>query len=231
MHPLARMSIRGLYVALLAVPLGSPAAGSPISALFQDDGRCDVVGDTRLEEELGRGAADPLHGPVTFPVDEALRIQVLPYGGLGTCRQAAQGMEVRLTNLTPKPLTDLFFVAAPGISVLNADGTVSGHDAFLIDSKGLNPSLSELGASDGVLAPGETWIFNVLSPAYYSIAGATGGRVGGNTFGIGGADATSYLGYPDFSILTIAVTEPTGLFAGVGALLGLRAHRARRRRA
>jgi hypothetical protein len=227
MHPLARAL--GFGSALF---LAAPAAANPITALFQDDGRCDAVGDTRLEEELGRGAGDPLHGPVTFPADEALRIQVLPYSGLRACGQAAPGIEVRLTNLTPSALTDLFFVAAPGISVLNADGTVFGNDAFRIDTKGFNPSLSELGAADGVLAPGETWLFNVLSPTYYSIASATSGRVGGNTFGIGGADATSYLGYPDFSILTIAVAEPTLLWlaAGLAGAIWTREGRAAGRR-
>jgi hypothetical protein len=226
MHPLARSL--GLCSALL---VAAPASASPITALFQDDARCDTVSDVRLDEELGRGSADPLHGPVTFPADEALRIQVTPVGSINLCRQTAPGMEVRLTNLSPNTFTDLVFVSAPGVSVLNADGHVSGLDSFFLDNKGLNNSLVELGAADFALSPGEVWIFRVVSPTYFGIAGSTSGRVGGNTFGIGGADATSYLGAPDFSIL--AVAEPAllcWLAAGLAGAFWAREVRAAGRR-
>ena len=154
-HPLA--------VLASAILLAANAAAFPLEPglAFTGDDRCDEPTTTvHLSEELELGQAGlfPIHRQIAFASTST---------NLGTCGIGGGGpddWEVTITNLSSQGWAALFFVADPGVTIGNADGTITGgHDAFLIDSTGVNaPLIAESRQIDDRLNPGETWTFLVM---------------------------------------------------------------------
>jgi hypothetical protein len=203
--------VRAATLALTLI-LASDALANPITATMNPAG-CDAV-KLVLTEELGRGASNPYGPPGPFPIGEEIRLQTAASGGTD-CGITQSGIIVTLTNLSANSYEDLVFVAADGVALLNADGSIlAGRPlhALRIDRTGINrPLLSESMSPDEVFQPGEIWQFLVISPGYSAIASSVGPGLGGNTLGIGSADVPPipYHGNRDFSILAnLSVPEP-----------------------
>ncbi len=220
-----RLSILTLLAALAWT---LEAAALPVAAPYVDDPRCDPVGPVSLTDELGETGI--------FPAGEALSPTIVTNGtGSLTC-VAGNGdllddWLVTITNLTATSWRDVFFVADPGISVGNADGTIFGDDAFRIDTVGLNtPLLFESMTPDGFFEPGETWDFLVVDfvgpptvppPGYFGPDFVS--------LGIGAASIGDPIG-SNSSIVARVVPEPASApLVGLG-LLGLSGYAAHRRR-
>ena len=140
-----------------AAVLGGPAQAVPGSYVFVPGG-CDAPAPLTLTHELGTAPA--------FPADELIAAQTQPTS-LVPCPprwqpNAAPSVLVVMTNLTATTWSDVYFVADPGWSMTNPDGTVNGELALRIDAQGLNrPLVAESLLADGLFQPGETWEFVV----------------------------------------------------------------------
>ncbi len=109
----------------------------------------------------------------------------------------------------------------PGGLVGNADGTIGGNDAFMIDTYGSNQNLVfESKEWDEIFEAGETWQFLVLD-----FIPSTGTAPVFSSRGIG-SDSTGLLG----SNANIVTPEPSTLVLTLSGLLALGLMRRRRAR-
>jgi hypothetical protein len=199
--------------------LATDVAAVPVQGAYFEDPRCDPVPDQPLPHEIGETAV--------FPVDEL--IDVLVFTGTPICVPddgAPNDFLVSITNLSPFPYVNLFFVADEDVFVGNSDGVVADlagapgivADAFRIDGTvtvtGLNDNLLfESLAINEIFEPGETWEFlvtNFVVPA---------GGVPTPVFDSPGLFAGSSVGVPlsNASILATQIPEPsTALLLGIG---------------
>jgi len=180
--------LRGIWVVpvlasilIIGISSNTPMAYSfPISAFFVDDLRCDDSGQIDVTEELGTAPAFPIAELISVNTASSPSTLCIPDDG-----DALNDFFISITNETPRHFYNLFFVADPGISVGNADGTIGGDDAFRINKFGVNPNLVfESIEPNGVFEPGETWTFTV------SNFGPAGGGLT-PTFGSTGIGAAS----------------------------------------
>lgn len=180
----------------------NPVSANPIADVFVNDPRCDAPQPRQLAEELGTDV---------FPVDELISVITTPTSVV-ECNGTPGGnddWEVSMTNETTEDFGNLYFISDQ-LPVGNADGTVTGQDAFKIDTVGVNtPLVSESIASDEIFQAGETWVFLVSDFAEEPIFGS---------LGISSASLSS-----NANIAT-GVPEPTTMLAtllvfGTGSLL------------
>lgn len=141
----------------LTVVAGS-ALAFPVTTVFVDiTGACDPLAGPLHTDELG-------HAP-PFPADETIS-SATTFTQTPACPASDDpsmlNSLVRITNLTGRSFTDLWYVGEDITFFSNVDGTVNGQDAFKIDAAGVNrPLIFESSAFDGIFAPGETWDFIV----------------------------------------------------------------------
>ena len=189
----------------------------PVTAVYNEDPRCDPIISQTLSHELGEQQF--------FPINESFNPLVTP-ATFTVCvpdDNIANDWIVQITNTSGQAWQNLFFVADLGLTIGNADGNMIDPvlapgvttDAFRIDGTvtlGANNNLlGESGAVDEIFAPGETWRFNVSN--YFDPAGTAPMPV----FRIPGKFAGSepYI-IPPFSTASIVATpvpEPSTLFA------------------
>ncbi|MEN1680235.1 MAG: hypothetical protein AAGJ46_11640 [Planctomycetota bacterium] len=191
------------------------AWSSPTLAVFvtvdhQNADECDLLAVPSLVDELGL--------PTVFPSDEIIDASdgftnevacpdsFTPFGVPNTL--------VEITNLTPTPFDNLWYVADPESRSSNVDGFVNDEEAFKIDAVGLNqPLVFESGAADGVFSPGETWrlIVDNYSNSFGLPASllASPGKVGGLS---GGDDVSAA------SVIGTRIPEPAPLLTVLSAL-------------
>lgn len=152
------MAFRPPLAALAALLMASPAMAVFIQVDHQNLDECDPLFVPTLVDELGL--------PGVFPDDEIIDADS-NFTNEIACPGTYQDLGVpntlvRITNLTPTPFDNLWYVADPQTRFSNVDGLVNGEEAFKIDDKGLNtPLIAESGVADGVFSPGETWTFVV----------------------------------------------------------------------
>ena len=199
--------------------LATDVAAISVDGAYIEDPRCDTIPDQNLPHEIGETAA--------FPIDELIDVVVTT--GNPICMPddgAPNDFLVSITNLSPWPYVNLFFVADEGIFVGNSDGVVldlagpagAVADAFRIDGTvtvtGLNDNLVfESMIPNEIFQPGETWQFlltNFVVPAAFPPT---------PVFDSPGAFAGTSGGFPPStaSILATQVPEPsTALLLGIG---------------
>ncbi len=156
-----RLLSRG-WIALLALGIAGPAGAFPVSAPYVDGATCDSIHpEPTLTHELGTGAA--------FPMDESIVVtSIVPFSGPLGCGggDLVNDHPITILNTSGRPWQDLYFVADQGIIFANRDGAIvdpAGTTlAFKIDSEGVNASLVESIAADGIFEPGESWTFAVI---------------------------------------------------------------------
>jgi hypothetical protein len=191
----------------------------PVTAVYTEDPRCDVIPQQTLSHELGEVGF--------FPINESLQIGVTP--ATFTVCVPDDGVPndwiVQISNISGVAWTNLFFNGNLGTSVGNADGSIFDvvnapgvvTDAFRIDSVGINANLlSESGVADGILSPGEQWRFNVSN--FVSAAGGAP-PVFFRTPGLFAGSAPLNAALPDSaSILATPVVPEPGALGVVGAI-------------
>ena len=146
----------------------------PVSGLYLEDPRCDVVPTHALTHELGEVTA--------FPINEAFSSLFQPTNTVICVPDdlIQNDWRVEIRNLSGIAWKDLFFVADLGMTVGNSDGsmidTVNApgvtSDAFRIDgtvTPGVNSNLYfESITANEIFEPGESWRFlvtNFFDPA------------------------------------------------------------------
>ncbi len=152
-------------------------------------------------------------------MDESIVVSsIVPFsgsvGGCGTGDLVNDHL-ITILNTSGRPWRDLFFVADVGIEFLNHDGVILGGgnpQALKIDSVGLNSSLVESIAADGIFEPGESWTFAVIN-----FGGPDAPGAGIPTFGSLGLDAAG----TDSNASIVANPAPTPVpLVGMG-LVGI----------
>lgn len=135
------------------------ALAFPVTTVFVDiPGACDPLAGPLHTDELG-------HMP-PFPTDEWID-SVTTLTSTPACPASddpgVPNTLVRITNLTGRSFTDLWYVGEPNFTFFsNVDGTINTAIAFKIDMAGVNrPLLSESILTNGIFEPGETWDFIV----------------------------------------------------------------------
>lgn len=163
------MSTHRLLIVAAGLGLAAgQAAAYPVQGIYVDDPTCDNHGALEAVDELGT---------IVFPPDELID-SISTLTDLSACPAEDDPLIpnslVRITNLTQRTFTDLFYVGDASTSLSNVDGrgvssaspAFAGH-AFRIDAIGMNKNLiSESGVVDGIFAPGETWSFIVQDYAH-----------------------------------------------------------------
>lgn len=212
-------------VGSLSLALPRSAHAVPVQGQYIEDNRCDPLPNTLLSHELGRNTAFPANEGFIDNVGQINATVCVPNDGI------ANDFVVQITNTSGIAWQDVHFVANPGYSVGNSDGSAVDFnnaavltDAFRIDNIGLNNSLVENFVPDNIFAPGETWRFlvsnfqhnsGVILPPSFITPGLFAGT------GPSTVDTASILANP--------VPEPTAL--GVLAVAGAGVLMRRRRRA
>jgi len=218
---------RSILITLAASAVAAPVLAFPVDGRYIDGPDCDNHGPQFAIDELGTG---PL-----FPDDELISA-VATITDLSACTMTddptVANQLIRMTNLSGRDLSNLFYVADPQTTFSNVDGFATTNlvpspddfltAAFRIDAEGSNRNLIfESISADGVFQAGETWQFIVQDF--------------GNLLGLGAAS----LGSLDFaggsfgeqlsaaSIVQFEIPAPSA--AALFGLAGLTA--ARRRRA
>jgi len=204
----------------------------PITGVYAEDQRCDIVPNQTLTHELGEQQFFPINESFSTFVSPATFTVCVPDDGI------ANDWIVSITNTSGIAWNNLFFVADLGLTIGNADGNMIDvvnapgviADAFRIDgtvTAGVNNNLlGESGPIDEIFQPGETWRFNVSN--YFDPAGTAPQPI----FRIPGKFAGSepYV-VPPFSTASIVATpvpEPStliGFALPVAALLMRRGRR------
>jgi hypothetical protein len=139
----------------------------PVTAVYTEDSRCDIIPQQILTHELGEIGF--------FPINEALQIFVSP--ATANICSAPDGIQneftIQIINVSGIAWQNLFFNGNLGSFVGNADGSIIDivnapgvtTDAFRIDGTvtlGVNNNLlNESGPVDEILDPGESWRFHV----------------------------------------------------------------------
>jgi len=166
---------------VLAVLLGAlPAAAVPVQGQFANDPtHCDNIPDILLTHELGNAAVFPIDEQLFISVTQSPVLVCVPDDGL------PNEYEIRIINVGSIYWQDLFFVADEDVNFAlgNWDGFVQDlanpgpTPAFRIDAAGSNNNLLlETIAADGILEPGEAWVFHVTNfgspttPVFDSVA-------------------------------------------------------------
>src|SRR5688500_3937369 len=149
-------------VGTLSLALPRSADAVPVQGQYVEDNRCDPLPNVFLSHELGRNTAFPANEGFSDFVGQVNATVCVPNDGI------ANDFVVPITNTSGIAWQDVHFVANPGYSVGNSDGSAVDFnnaavltDAFRIDNIGLNNSLVENFVPDNIFAPGETWRFLV----------------------------------------------------------------------
>jgi hypothetical protein len=147
----------------------------PITGVYNEDPRCDIVPSQTLTHELGEQQFFPVNESIAVQVSHATFTVCVPDDGI------ANDWIIQMTNTSGVAWQNLFFVADLGLTIGNADGNMIDvvgapgvvTDAFRIDgtvTPGVNNNLlGESGAVDEIFSPGETWRFTVSN--YFDPAG------------------------------------------------------------
>ena len=171
--------ITAVATAVFCFALAGTAKAVPMTVTYEDTPQCDPLFVPRQVHELGNPPAPPWGPFGSFPINEAIASL---YVGNSTpaCPSSYQGggsFVVRILNLTNIVWRDLWYVADPGTTISNVDGTVNGMRAFRIDSVGGNrPLITETMQFDGDFQPNEIWQFVI--DAYNFPLGQTPDRLG-----------------------------------------------------
>lgn len=131
----------------------APALASPVGTMFADLAHCDPLAGPNVADELG---LSPVF-PTACTIDASSTLT-----NLSACPTDVPGIanvEVRITNLTGRTFTDLWYVGEQKTGFTNFDGTVNGFEAFRIDAIGVNRPLIFETTPNGLFEPGETWSF------------------------------------------------------------------------
>lgn len=158
---------------VLALTAANTSRAVPVTGVYIEDPRCDVIPQQTLSHELGEGGF--------FPINESFKVNAVTPATFTVCVPddgQANDWIVDITNTSGIAWTNLFFVADDQMFIGNADGTmldpfgppgIAPTDAFRIDSVGLNNNLlGESLLNDGIFAPGESWRFNVSNFSHAS---------------------------------------------------------------
>jgi hypothetical protein len=215
-----RKAIRNALLNLIAgcclVASASRVRATPVSGRFVNDARGDAIADQLLGREIGDVAM--------FPAIDAIAYHTHHYNQtIGIADDGVQNdWSVHITNVSGQSWINLYFVADLGVTIGNSDGKMEDQigasgvftDAFRIDASGTNANLlSESKTQDGILEPGEDWLFavsnfgtgiNQIPPTLI-------------TPGIFAGSSTPGLTSGNASILATPAPEPTAL--GVVALI------------
>jgi hypothetical protein len=160
---------------LLSLTAANTSRAVPVTGVYFEDARCDVIPQQTLSHELGEGGF--------FPINESFKVNSVSAATFTVCvpdDNQANDWIVDILNTSGTAWTNVFFVADDQMFVGNADGTmfdpagppgIAPTDAFRIDSFGINPNLlGESMVNDGIFAPGESWRFNVSN--FFHASGA-----------------------------------------------------------
>jgi hypothetical protein len=217
-----RLKVVSLGSALAVLMTSNLASATPITGLFLDDVRCDVVSPTLLRDELGNVPPFPVNEGIAFQSSAVNFTVCVANDGV------ANDWLVKITNTSGIAYRDLFFVCDLTGTVGNADGVVEDvvgapgvfTDAFRIDgtvTPGANSNLLfESGLADEIFSPNESWGFAVsnFNPSNGGGAGTppifiTPGAFAGSALASAG----------NASILATPVPEPgkAGLMLAIGA--------------
>lgn len=225
-------TLRNLFLGA-ALSAAGTAQAVPVTGVYIEDPRCDILPNQFLSHELGNVAF--------FPINEALVVNIsnAPFTVCVADDGIANDWFVDIINVSGQAWNNLHFVADHGMFIGNADGKVidlvgapnTPEDAFRIDGTvtlGLNNNLlGESGIVDEILSPGESWRFTVSN--FVSLPGTPAFPVIINTPGIfAGSDVMIIPPINTASILATPVPEPSAM--GVLGLIvaGLSLRRPRR---
>lgn len=219
------MTRNALFI-LIAGVAAAPALANPVDGDYFDAAGCDDHGTLQAREELGTGM---------FPTDELISA-FATITDLSACTvtddTGIANMLVRITNLSGRDWTDLFYVGDAETTFSNVDGFATTNEApppnsiltqaFRIDAVGANRNLiSESAAADGVFSAGETWQFIIQD--FVNTDGVGADVMGSLDFAGGSSFAGDALS--SGSIVQFLVPSP-----GATALFGLAGLSAARRR-
>lgn len=204
----------------------SSARAMPVTGLFIEDPRCDIVPTQLLPDELGNPTA-----PGFFPINEGIIWSAVPTNKYVCVADdlIVNDWDVRITNVSGQAWTNLFFAGNLGMTVGNADGNMVDvinapgvtTDAFRIDGTvtgGINNNLaSESINANEIFEPGEIWQFYVTN---FADPNGTSPAPFFNTPGIFAGSAPVNATFPDTaSILATPVPEPSK-FGILGLAIG-----------
>jgi uncharacterized repeat protein (TIGR01451 family) len=152
----ARRAFRwgALGVLLLLAP---QALAVPTTVTSADTPGCDVLTVPAAVDQLGRAPA--------FPPGEQIQVSATTTTtsacvSMTTDNPVIANALVSITNANTGTFGSVWYVANPGTTLSNADGTVNNQPAFRIDASGANsPLLLESSSANGIFEPGETWTF------------------------------------------------------------------------
>ncbi len=156
--------MKNTTVLLTAACLAAPAMAFPVNGTYFDDpNHCDNHGTLLIVEEIGRAPMFPTTCRITAS---------WAFSSVTACPMTDNpnipNVEIRITNISGRVWTDLFYVGNIETSFSNYDGfgvsttsPAGAHGlAVKIDSVGGNtPLIFESGAADGIFSVGESWVF------------------------------------------------------------------------
>lgn len=204
----------------------------PVTGVYLEDPRCDVIPQQTLSHELGDGGFFPINESIQVSASPATFTVCVPNDGI------QNDWIVMMTNTSGIAWRNLFFVADLGLTVGNADGSVFDAvnapgvvtDAFRIDGTvtiGLNNNLlGESGPVDEIFQPGETWRFNVSN--FVDPAGTAPMPLFRIPAKFAGSEPFVAPPFSTASILAIPVPEPTTIAALALPAIALLMRRRRR---